>query len=78
MFAAHAKLACFFPVPLTREEVHPYQRPSLTKTKLRRPEVTAGAPKHQGCSGIRATNQAMRETAPSRDELRALRERDTA
>ena len=50
----------FVLVPLTREEDYAYQRPSLTKKKLRRLEITAGAPKHQGRSGIWATNQAMR------------------
>lgn len=54
------KLACLFWCLLTREEDYAYQQPSLIRKKLRRLELTAGAPKHQGRSGIWATNEAMR------------------
>jgi len=59
--AAARKLACLFWCLLTRDEDYAYQQPSLTKKKLRRLEITAGAPKRQGRSGIFSTNDAMRE-----------------
>ena len=59
--ATARKLACLFWCLLTREEDYAYQQPSLTKKKLRRLELTAGAPHHKGKSGIWAANKAMRE-----------------
>jgi transposase len=41
--AAARKLACVFWCLLAREEDYAYQQPSLTKKKLRRLEIAAGA-----------------------------------
>ena len=49
--AAARKLACLFWCLLTRDEDYAYQQPSLTKKKLRRLEITAGAPKYPGPAG---------------------------
>jgi transposase len=59
--AAARKLACLFWCLLTRGEDYAYQQPSLTKKKLRRLEIAAGAPKYQGRSNIWSTNVTMRE-----------------
>ena len=59
--AAARKLACLFWCLLTRGEDYAYQQPSLTKKKLRRLEIAAGAPKYQGRSNVWSTNVAMRE-----------------
>jgi hypothetical protein len=59
--AAARKLACLFWFLLTREQDYAYAQPSLTKKKLRRLEIAAGAPKYQGRSNIWSTNNAMRE-----------------
>jgi len=59
--AAARKLACLFWFLLTRGEDYAYAQPSLTKKKLRRLEIAAGAPKYQGRSNIWSTNLAMRE-----------------
>jgi transposase len=65
--ASARKLACLFWCMLTRGEDYAYGQPSLTRKKLRRLELTAGAPRHQGRSGIWATNkqfaQAERDLA---------------
>jgi transposase len=58
--ASARKLACLFWCMLTREQDYAYGQPSLTRKKLRRLEITAGAPRYQGKSGIWATNDAMR------------------
>jgi len=36
-----------------------YGQPSLTRKKMRRLEITAGAPRYQGKTGIWSTNRAM-------------------
>ena len=59
--AAARKLASLFWCLLTRGEDYAYAQPSLTKKKLRRLEIAAGAPKYQGRSNIWSTNNAMRE-----------------
>jgi transposase len=59
--AAARKLACLFWFLLTREQDYAYAQPSLTKKKLRRLEIAAGAPKYQGRSNIWSTNNAMRD-----------------
>jgi hypothetical protein len=59
--ASARKLVCLFWCLLTREEDYAYQQPSLTKKKLRRLEIAAGAPRYQGRSNIWSTNDAMRE-----------------
>jgi transposase len=57
--AAARKLACLFWCLLSREQDYAYAQPSLTKKKLRRLELTAGAPKSQVKPGIWAANKAM-------------------
>ena len=59
--ASARKLACLFWCMLTRGEDYAYAQPSLTAKKLRRLELTAGAPKAQGTSAIWSTNLAMRD-----------------
>lgn len=59
--ATSRKLACLFWCLLTREEDYAYAQPSLTRKKLRRLEITAGAPKGAGGAGVWSTNKAMRK-----------------
>ena len=59
--AAARKLACLFWCLLTRGEDYAYAQPSLTKKKMRRLEITAGAERWQGARDIWSTNQAMRQ-----------------
>jgi transposase len=59
--ATARKLSILFWCMLTRGEDYAHQQPSLTKKKLRRLELTAGAPKYKGGFGISSTNKAMRE-----------------
>ena len=58
--AASRKLACLFWCMLSREEDYAYGQPSLTRKKLRRLELLAGAPKGEVEPGIWSTNAAMR------------------
>jgi transposase len=58
--AAARKLACLFWCMLTRGEDYAYGQPSLTKKKLRRLELTAGAPRYQGGRSVWSTNDAIR------------------
>jgi transposase len=58
--AAARKLACLFWCMLTRGEDYAYGQPSLTKQKLRRLELAAGAPRYQGGRTVWSTNDAMR------------------
>ena len=58
--AAARKLACLFWCLLTRDEDYAFAQPSLTKKKMRRLELQAGAPRYQGGRGVWATNDAMR------------------
>jgi hypothetical protein len=47
---------------LTRDQDYAHQQPSLTRKKLRRLEITAGAPKYtRRAVGTWATNDLMRE-----------------
>jgi hypothetical protein len=47
---------------LTRGQDYAHQQPSLTRKKLRRLEITAGAPKYtRRAAGVWATNDLMRE-----------------
>ena len=64
--AAARKLACLFWCMLTRGEDYAYQQPSLTKKKLRRLELAAGAPRYQGgrASG-RPTTRCAKPSANS-------------
>ena len=50
--ATARKLACLFWCMLTRGEDYAYAQPSLTKKKLRRLELTAGAPKAHATTAI--------------------------
>ena len=59
--ASARKLACLFWCLLTRSEDYAYAQPSLTKKKLRRLELRAGAPKGSAVPGTWAVNKAMRE-----------------
>jgi transposase len=51
--ATARKLAILFWCMLTRGEDYAHQQPSLTKKKLRRLEITAGAPRYTTATGDR-------------------------
>src|SRR5215218_7305206 len=59
--ASARKLACLFWCLLTRGEDYAYAQPSLTTKKMRRLEITAGAPRRQGGRDVWSTNTAMRQ-----------------
>jgi transposase len=60
--ATARKLAVLFWCMLTRGQDYAHQQPSLTPKKLRRLEITAGAPKYtRRSAGIWSTNELMRE-----------------
>jgi transposase len=60
--AAARKLACLFWCLLTRGEDYAYAQPSLTRKKLRRLELTAGAPRYtRQAAGVRTVNEAVRD-----------------
>ena len=60
--ATARKLTVLFWCMLTRGEDYAHQQPSLTKKKLRRLEITAGAPKRTpGARGIWSANDAVRD-----------------
>jgi transposase len=60
--AAARKLASLFWCLLTREEDYAYQQPSLTKKKLRRLEIAAGAERYSAkAAGIWSANDAVRQ-----------------
>jgi len=57
-----AKLSILFWCMLTRAEDYAHQQPSLTRKKLRRLEITAGAPKYtRAVAGTWSTNVMMRD-----------------
>jgi transposase len=59
--AVARKLAVLFWCLLTRKQDYAHQQPSLTAKKLRRAEITAGAPTQQGKpTGVFATRERMR------------------
>ena len=58
--AVARKLAHLFWCLLTRSEDYAYAQPSLTRKKLRRLELAAGAPKGEVERGLWSTNAAMR------------------
>lgn len=59
--AAARKLVVLFWCMLTRDQDYAHQQPSLTAQKLRRLEITAGAPVRKGKpSGVWVTHQRMR------------------
>jgi transposase len=57
--ATARKLAGLFWCLLTREQDYAFGRPSLTAVKLRRLEITAGAPRWQKRTGAWAANHAL-------------------
>src|SRR4051794_12029246 len=57
--AAARKLACLFWVLLRREEDSAFGQPSLTAKKLRRLEITAGAPRWRDSRGVWAAHRVM-------------------
>jgi transposase len=59
--ASARKLACLFWCLLTRGEDYAFAQPSLTRKKMRRLELQAGAPRWQGGRGVWSTNDAMRQ-----------------
>jgi transposase len=60
--ATARKLAILFWCMLTRGEDYAHQQPSLTKKKLRRLEITAGAPKYANTArGVWSSNVAIRQ-----------------
>ena len=60
--ATARKLASLFSSMLTRGQDYAHQQPSLTAQKLRRLEITAGAPLRKGKpSGVWVTHQKMRD-----------------
>jgi transposase len=60
--ASARKLASLFWCLLTRGEDYAYQQPSLTKKKLRRLEITAGAERYTAkAAGIWSANDAVRQ-----------------
>jgi transposase len=72
--ATARKLAVLFWCMLTRSEDYAHQQPSLTRKKLRRLEITAGAPKYtRRAAGIWSTNDLMREA-----ELELARQAETS
>jgi hypothetical protein len=72
--ATARKLAILFWCMLTRSEDSAHQQPSLTRKKLRRLEITAGAPKYtRRSAGIWSTNDLMRN-----DELELARQAEAS
>jgi transposase len=59
--AVARKLACLFWCLLTRGEDYAFAQPSLTKKKMRRLELQAGAPRFKGGRSVWSTNDAMRQ-----------------
>jgi transposase len=59
--AAARKLACLFWVLLWRQQDYAFGQPSLTAKKLRRLEITAGAPRWQDRSGIWTAHRLLRD-----------------
>jgi transposase len=59
--ASARKLACLFWCLLTRGEDYAFAQPSLTKRKMRRLELQAGAEPYRGGRGVWKANDAMRE-----------------
>ena len=61
--ATARKLACLFWCPLTRKEDYAYQRPSMTRSKIRQLELAAGAPRRKGVRGIAGNKNAATRAA---------------
>jgi transposase len=58
--AAARKLACLFWVLLWRQQDYAFGQPSLTAKKLRRLEITAGAPRWQDRRGVWTAHRLLR------------------
>jgi transposase len=72
--ATARKLAILFWCMLTRGEDYAHQQPSLTRKKMRRLEITAGAPKYtRRAAGIWSTNELLRTA-----ELELARQAETS
>jgi hypothetical protein len=72
--ATARKLAVLFWCMLTRGEDYAHQQPSLTRKKLRRLKITAGAPTYtRRAAGIWSTNDLMRTA-----ELELARQAETS
>jgi transposase len=69
---------------LTRGEDYAFAQPSLTRKKMRRLELTAGAEPYRGGRGIWSTNEAMRDAErdlalqAQRAYERTIKDRQTA
>ena len=59
--AAARKLACLFWVLLWRQQDYAFGQPSLTAKKLRRLELTAGAPRWQERKGVWIAHRLLRD-----------------
>jgi hypothetical protein len=59
--AAARKLACLFWALLWRRQDYAFGQPSMTAKKIRRLEITAGAPRWRDSRGVWAANIAMRD-----------------
>jgi transposase len=71
--AVARKLVVLFWHLLTTEQDYAFGRPTLTRKKLRRLELAAGAPRGKGEPGVWAANKALREA-----ELEVARQAETA
>jgi transposase len=71
--AVARKLVVLFWHLLTNEQDYAFGRPTLTRKKLRRLELLAGAPRHRGQPGVWAANKAL---GGAEDEL--ARQAETA
>jgi transposase len=72
--ATARKLTILFWCMLTRSEDYAHQQPSLTRKKLRRVEITAGAPKNtRTAAGVWSANELMRDA-----ELELARQAETS
>ena len=59
--AAARKLACLFWALLWRQQDYAFGQPSMTAKKIRRLEITAGAPRWQDRRGVWGANRALRQ-----------------
>src|SRR3954468_2972391 len=59
--AAARKLACMFWAMLWRQQDYAFGQPSMTAKKIRRLQITAGAPRRQDSRGVWAANRALRD-----------------
>src|SRR3954447_10126524 len=58
---AARKLSCIFWAMLWRQQDYAFGQPSMTARKIRRLELTAGAPRRQDSRGVWAANRALRD-----------------